>query len=68
MQLPRVFYAWHSVKAFHPDDAPLDLLAYVLAGDKASRLYKRLVYDHQVAQDVNANQDGNGSMGNSRST
>ena len=35
-------------------DAALDVLAYVLAGDKNSRLYKRLVYDMQVAQDVNA--------------
>lgn len=58
VQLPRVFYAWHSVKAFHPDDAPLDLLAYVLAGDRASRLYEALVYDRQVAQDVRARQDG----------
>ena len=54
VQLPRVYYAWPSVKAFHDDDASLDLLAYVLAGDKNSRLYKRLVYEMQVAQDVNA--------------
>jgi zinc protease len=42
------------VKLFHPDDAALDVLADVLAGDKNSRLYKRLVFDMQVAQDVNA--------------
>ena len=54
VQLPRLYYAWPSVKAFHADDASLDLLAYVLAGDKNSRLYKRLVYEMQVAQDVNA--------------
>jgi zinc protease len=59
VQLPRVFYAWHSVKAFHPDDAPLNLLAYVLSGDKASRLYQSLVYDRQAAQDIEASQDGN---------
>jgi zinc protease len=58
VQLPRVYYAWHSVKAFHPDDASLDLLAYILAGDKASRLYRGLVYDRQVAQDVSAAQEG----------
>ncbi len=52
--LPRVYKTWHSVKLFHPDDAPLDVLADVLAGDKNSRLYKRLVFDMQVAQDVNA--------------
>jgi zinc protease len=54
VQLPRLYYAWPSVKVFHADDASLDLLSYVLAGDKNSRLYKRLVYEMQVAQDVNA--------------
>jgi len=54
VQLPRLYYAWRSVKAFHEDDAALDVAAYVLAGDKNSRLYKRLVYDMQVAQDVSA--------------
>jgi len=52
--LPRLYETWHSVKIFHPDDAALDVLADVLAGDKNSRLYKRLVFDMQVAQDVNA--------------
>ncbi|MFN2564294.1 MAG: M16 family metallopeptidase [Gemmatimonadaceae bacterium] len=54
VQLPRVYYTWPTVRLYHPDDAPLDLLAYVLAGDKNSRLYKRLVYEAQVAQDVTA--------------
>ncbi|MBX6331521.1 MAG: insulinase family protein [Gemmatimonadaceae bacterium] len=58
VQLPRLYEAWHTVKAFAPDDAPLDVLAYVLAGDKNSRLYKRLVYELQVAQDVRAYQNG----------
>lgn len=57
VQLPRLYDAWHSVKAFAPDDAVLDVLAYILAGDKNSRLYKRLVYDMQVAQDVSAYQN-----------
>jgi zinc protease len=54
VQLPRLYYAWRAVKAFHEDDAPLDVAAYVIAGDKNSRLYKRLVYEMQVAQDVSA--------------
>ena len=57
VQLPRLYQAWHSVPLFAPDDAALDVLAYVLAGDKNSRLYKRLVYDLQVAQDVTAFQN-----------
>ncbi len=58
VQLPRVFYTWHSVKGFSRDDAAMDILAQVLAGDKNSRLYKKLVYDLQVVQNVNAFQDG----------
>ena len=56
VQLPRLYNAWHTVKIFHEDDGALDVLSYVLAGDKNSRLYKRLVYDLQIAQDVSANQ------------
>ena len=58
VQLPRVYYTWHSVKNFAPDDAALDLLAQVLANDKNSRLYKKLVYEMQTAQSVNAFQNG----------
>ncbi|HET7552958.1 MAG TPA: pitrilysin family protein [Gemmatimonadaceae bacterium] len=54
VQLPRLYQSWHTVKAFADDDAALDVLAYVLAGGKNSRLYKRLVYDLQVAQDTRA--------------
>ena len=41
---------------FAPGDAALDVLSSVLAGGKNSRLYKRLVYDMQIAQDVSAYQ------------
>lgn len=58
VQLPRVFYTWHSVKGFSPDDAALDILAQVVANDKNSRLYKKLVYELQTAQNVRAFQDG----------
>jgi zinc protease len=54
VQLPRLYMAWLTPAGFTPGDAELDLLANVLAGDKNSRLYKRLVYDMQVAQDVTA--------------
>ena len=56
VQLPRLYQSWHSVKAFANDDAALDVLAFVLANGKNSRLYKRLVYDLQVAQDASAYQ------------
>jgi zinc protease len=56
VQLPRVYYAWDSPPYYKPGDAELDLVARVLAGDKSSRLYKRLVYEMQIAQDVSATQ------------
>jgi zinc protease len=56
VQLPRTIYTWQTAPAFHVDDAALDILAYVLAGDRNSRLYKRLVYDMQIAQNVSAGQ------------
>ena len=56
VQLPRVYYTWQSQRAYGPGDAELDLLGLILAGDKSSRLYKRLVYELQIAQDVSAYQ------------
>ena len=57
VQLPRVYNAWHTVKAFAADDAPLDVLADILAAGRSSRLYQRLVYSMQIATQVNAYQD-----------
>jgi zinc protease len=56
VQLPQVFNNWTSDRLFGPDDAALDVLAYVLAGDRNARITKRLVYDLQVAQQVGATQ------------
>jgi zinc protease len=56
VQLPRLFMAWISPASLTPGEAELDLLSSVLAGGKNSRLYKRLVYDLQIAQDVSAYQ------------
>ncbi|MCO4098758.1 MAG: insulinase family protein [Gemmatimonas sp.] len=52
VQLPRVYYTWHGVKSFSPDDAALNALADIIAGGKSSRLYRTLVYEKQLAQDV----------------
>jgi zinc protease len=54
VQLPRLYMAWLTPALFTPGDAELDVLASILAGGKNSRLYKRLVYDLQIAQDVSA--------------
>ena len=57
VQLPRVYNAWHSVRAFADDDAALNALGDILAGGKSSRLYRRLVYELQIATQVTAFQD-----------
>ncbi len=60
VQLPRLYLAWVTPPAFAPGDAALDAVAAVLTTGKNSRLYKRLVYELQVAQDVAAFQDSQG--------
>jgi zinc protease len=56
VQLPRIYLSWHTPALFAPGDAELDIAASVLTGGKNSRLYKRLVYDLQLAQSVSASQ------------
>ena len=56
VELPRVYMAWITNPIFKPGDAETDLLAQILGGGKSSRLYKRLVYDKRIAQDVIAHQ------------
>jgi len=57
VELPRLTMAWHSPAWYQPGDAELDLLGDILASGKTSRLYKALVYDRQIAQDVRASQE-----------
>ncbi|HVO74784.1 MAG TPA: pitrilysin family protein [Ignavibacteriaceae bacterium] len=64
VNLGRIYLAWHSEKAFGKDDACLDILADILSGSKNSRLYKSLVYDNELAQDVSAFQYSGKLTGN----
>jgi zinc protease len=59
VQLPRLYLVWHTPALYAPGDAELDAVASILTGGKNSRLYKRLVYDMQVAQSVSAGQGSN---------
>lgn len=54
IRLPRLYMAWNTPPTFAPGDAEFDLLANILSGGKSARLYKELVYDKQIAQDVAA--------------
>ncbi|MBM3820489.1 MAG: insulinase family protein [Acidimicrobiia bacterium] len=64
VRLPRLYLGWLTPRTYAPGDAALDVLASVLSGGKNSRLYKRLVYDTQMAQDVSAFQQS-GALGSS---
>ena len=52
VQLPRVSIAWLTPEAFKPGDAEADFFLRVLGGGKTSRLYRKLVYEQQIAQSV----------------
>jgi zinc protease len=58
VQLARLYLAWHSPAHYTEEDAALTLLGQILSDGKCSRLYQRLVYDEQIAQDVTAWQNG----------
>jgi len=54
----RVFMeAWLTSPIFKRGDAPADLFLDILGGGKSSRLYKKLVYEKQIALDVTASQN-----------
>ena len=55
-KLRRLVYAWHTPAAFAPGDAECDILSATLASN-TGRLYKILVLDQQLAQNVRASQD-----------
>jgi predicted Zn-dependent peptidase len=62
VELAKVVMAWQSPRHFGAGDAELDLLATALATGKASRLYKALVYEQKLAQQVAAAQES-GTLG-----
>lgn len=56
VQLPRLYLAYPTPSFYEPGDAEMDLLAAILTDGKNSRLYKKLVYELGIAQDVSAYQ------------
>jgi zinc protease len=56
VELPRVYMGWITSPFFKPGDADADMTAGILGGGRSSRLYKKLVYEKQIAQDVAAQQ------------
>ncbi len=56
VQLPRTMLLHHSPPFYADGDADLDVLGSVLGDEKTGRLYRRLVYEKELAQDVSAGQ------------
>ena len=60
VELQRVSMAWLTPAFFTSGDAEADVTAQILGGGRSSRLYKKLVYERQIAQDVSAVQQSFG--------
>jgi len=56
VRLPLVAFVWHSPALYASGDADLDVLANVLGGGKSSRLWRSLVYEKKIAQQVDVHQ------------
>ena len=56
VELPRVYMAWLTPPIFKPGDAEADITGTILGGGRSSRLFKKLVYERQIAQNVSAQQ------------
>ena len=52
----RVYLSWNTPEWTSPESEDLELVARILSSGKSSRLYKRLVYDTQIATDASASQ------------
>jgi zinc protease len=59
VELARVAYGWIAPPAYTPDDPVLDVTMAVLAGGRATRLYRKLVVEEKLASDVDASLDSN---------
>jgi zinc protease len=56
VQLPRLYLAWQTPKAFAPGDAALEVLGKILTDGKSARLTHRLEMIERIAQGVSAGQ------------
>lgn len=59
VELPKLIIAWVAPPVTSPGDAECDVLSNILGHGKASRLYRRLVHQKEVAAEVSAFLDNN---------
>jgi zinc protease len=56
VELPRLYMAWITPPFFKEGDADADIAGSILGQGRVSRLYKKLEYEKQIAQNVTAYQ------------
>jgi len=59
VELARVAHGYIAPPAYGADDAALEVATAVLAGGRATRLYRKLVVEEKLAADVDASLDSN---------
>jgi zinc protease len=59
VKLARIAMGWLTPPAYTPEDNVLDVVAVLLAGGKATRLYQELVVKQKLASDVSSELDSN---------
>ncbi len=59
VELPKVTFAWIAPPAYSKDEPALSVAQAVLAGGKATRLYRALVVEQKLASEVGASLDAN---------
>ena len=63
VQVPRLYIQWPTVGFKRDDDYPLSVMSSILSGPRTARLTKALVYDSQIASQVNAFQNSAEDVG-----
>jgi zinc protease len=59
VDLAQISFGWVAPPAYSPQDPVLEVATSLLAGGKATRLYRKLVVEQQLASDVSAWTDAN---------
>lgn len=63
VQVPRLYIQWPTVGVNNNDDTALSVMGSIISGTRIARLTKALVYDSQIAAQVNAFQNGDENVG-----
>ncbi|HXG52109.1 MAG TPA: pitrilysin family protein [candidate division Zixibacteria bacterium] len=53
-ELPFILIYYHAPNLKNPDSFALEVLTYILAGGRSSRLYRELVYEKRLARSIDA--------------